>query len=56
MKKNADVALIYDKYGSFHRNNIAEGIKEYESKNKHRFVAIITVNSKKEVNEWQHDK
>ncbi|MCQ2281162.1 MAG: hypothetical protein MJZ99_00835 [Bacteroidales bacterium] len=51
--KGADIALIYDRYGSFHRNHIEDGIKEYVNKNarsKHQTVIeVIVVNSKGEV-------
>lgn len=56
--KNADIAVIYDKSGLFHRGDINNGIKRYESyaNNKHRFKAIIVVNQRGEVYEWNHSK
>ena len=55
MGKEADIALIYDKYNSFHREDIDRGIKRFEKLNKHRFKAILTVNTRREVHEWWHN-
>lgn len=53
--KDGDVALIYDRYGVFHRENIADGIARFETLNTKRLKAIVVINSKKEIYEWYHD-
>lgn len=54
--KGAEVALIYDKFNSYHRGDIDRGIKRFESNNpSYRFKAIVTVNTRREVYEWLHD-
>ncbi len=57
-KKGADVAVIYDKHGYFHRGDIQAGITKYEShkSNTHRFKAILVVSQDHHVFEWTHDK
>ena len=53
--KNAQIAVIYDKYNSYHREDINRGMKMFESKNKYRVKAVLTINTKGEVHEWLHD-
>lgn len=56
--KGSDVAIIYDRSRLFHRNDIENGIKEYESHqtNRHRFKAIIVIDGDRNVHEWTHNK
>ena len=54
--KNADIAVIYDRFNSYHRGDIDRGIKRFEELNPYyRFKAIVTVNTRREVHEWLHD-
>lgn len=55
--KNAEIAVIFDKYASFHKENIKAGMDLFEKEHGYRFKAILTVNKmhKKHVNEWHHD-
>lgn len=53
--KRAQIAVIYDRYGNFHQNDIDAGIRRFESRNSHRFECIITVNKRKEVHYWYHN-
>lgn len=57
-QKNVDVAVIYDKYGLFHRGDISAGIKTYEcfKTNNHRFKAIIVIDKNGGVHEHGHFK
>lgn len=50
--KRAQIPLIYDKYGVFHRQNIEDGLKRFEERNKYRFKAILVVDQKGNV--WEH--
>lgn len=56
--KNSSVAVIYDRGGVFHRDDIRAGIKTYESfkNNLHRFKAILVIDKNRNVYEWNHTK
>ena len=57
--KGAPVALIYDKYGIFHRDNIDRGMKQYIKVNKnsaHQSVKwVLVVNNKGKAYEWEFE-
>ena len=57
--KGASVALIYDRYSSFHRDNIDRGMKRYIKANKksiHQTVKwVLVVNNKGKAYEWEFD-
>ncbi len=56
--KHADVCVIYDKYGSFKREDIEYGMKSYQqhsSQWKH-IKAVLVINSKRKVYEHYFDK
>lgn len=57
-KKGSEVAVIYDRHGYFHRDNIQSGIKEYEKhpSNRHRFKSILVISQDRRVYEWTHTK
>lgn len=47
--KRAQVAVLYDRYDLFHREDIEHGMRYYQEKNpgwKHKAKALIVVNSK----------
>lgn len=50
--KRAQIPLIYDKYGSYHRENIEDGLSRFEKMNQYRFKAILVVD--KYGNIWVH--
>lgn len=52
MSKKADVAVIYDKYASYHRNNIGDGIERFSKNHAYKFKGIITINARGEIHEW----
>lgn len=56
--KGSSVAVIYDRGGVFHRDDIRAGIKKYESfkNNSHRFKAILVIDKDRNVYEWSHSK
>lgn len=56
--KGSSVAVIYDRGGVFHRENIRDGIRSYESfkNNSHRFNAILVIDKNRNVYEWKHTK
>ena len=56
--KGSSVAVIYDRGGIFHRDDIRAGIKKYESfkNNSHRFKAILVIDKNRNVYEWSHSK
>lgn len=54
-KKRSNIALIYDKYSLFHREDIENGMKAYQKSDKawqKKVKAVLVVNSKGEV--WEH--
>ena len=55
-RKQAQVPLIYDRFGSFHRNHIEEGLKRFEQMSRYRFKAILVVDKHGKVWEHQHNK
>lgn len=53
--KRSQIALIYDRYSLFSRDNIEEGMKYYQQHDnawRKKVKAILVVNSKREV--WEH--
>lgn len=57
--KRSQIALIYDKYSLFHRDDIENGMKLYQQKDKawrNKVKAVLVVNSKGEVYEHQFDE
>lgn len=57
-KKDADIAVIYDKHRTYNRNEVEAGIREYESypNNRHRFKKIIVIGSTGSVHVHKHNK
>lgn len=55
-EKNADIALIYDKFHIYHREDINRGIKEYELKNRYRFQRIMVITSDGRIHRHKHNK
>lgn len=58
--KHSQIALIYDRYSLFHRQDIEEGMRYYQSKH-HTWKekgakAVIVVNARKEVYEHHFDE
>jgi len=56
--KGSSVAVVYDRGGVLHRDDIRAGIKKYESfkNNSHRFKAILVIDQHGNVYEWTHTK
>lgn len=54
--KHAQIPLIYDRYGKFHRGDIENGLKRFEDRSSYRFKAIIVVDKKGNVWEHTHNK
>lgn len=58
--KHSQIALIYDKYSLFHRQDIVDGMKYYQSKyhawKEKGTKAVIVVNTKNEVYEHHFDE
>lgn len=50
--KRAQIPLIYDRYGSFHREHIEMGIERFEERLSYRFKAILVVD--RHGNVWEH--
>lgn len=50
--KNAQIPLIYDKNGKFHRDDIENGLKQFEENASYRFKAVLVVD--KNGNVWEH--
>lgn len=55
LEKKAKIAVIYDKYESYHRHNIEAGMNEFERHNDYRFKAILVVDSKGKIHEHIHN-
>ncbi|SEA80920.1 hypothetical protein SAMN04487851_114111 [Prevotella sp. tc2-28] len=58
-KKHSEIALIYDRHNLFHRKDIEDGMKHYQSitpKWEFKAKVVLVVNSKGEVYEHQFDK
>ena len=55
-KKEADIAVIYDKHRTYNRSEIEAGIKRYEGLNKYRFKKIIVIGSSGNVHVHTHNK
>ena len=53
-EKNADVAVIYDKYNSYHRQDIYDGINKFEQHSSYRFDRILVIESKGNVHIHKH--
>lgn len=56
MKKNADIALIFDKHYKYHRNTIEEGVKRFEEHNSYRFKRIIAISDKGKIHLHKHNE
>lgn len=54
--KNAQIPLIYDRYGRFHREHIEAGLRQFENNSSYRFQAILVVDSNGKVYEHIHNK
>lgn len=54
--KNARIPLIYDRYGRFHKENIEDGLTQFEENSSYRFKAILVVDKHGNVWEHQHNK
>lgn len=54
--KEANVAVIYDKNGAYHRDHIERGLSNYESKSDYRFKAILVIDKNGNVYEHIHNK
>lgn len=54
--KNAQIPVIYDRNGIYHRDNIERGLSDYESKSEVRFKAILVIDKNGKVWEHQHNK
>lgn len=54
--KNAQIPLIYDRYGRFHKEHIEAGLKQFEANSSYKFKAILVVDKYGNVWEHQHNK
>lgn len=55
-EKGASIALIYDRYGKMHRNNIEEGMKKYQRfANTNDIKAVLVVDKHKNLYEHHFD-
>lgn len=57
-RKGASVAVLYDKYGLLHRDDIDRGIRRYKGmkfRTQRSRLALITINNKGEIHEWFTD-
>lgn len=54
--KNAQMPLIYDRYGRFHKEHIEAGLKQFEDNSSYRFKAILVVDQYGNIYEHQHNK
>lgn len=54
--KRAQVPLIYDKFGMFHRHDIEAGLARFESRNSYRFKAILVADQHLKIWEHVHNK
>lgn len=54
--KNAQVPVIYDRNGIYHRDYIERGLADYESKFSYEFKAILVIDKNGRVWEHQHNK
>lgn len=54
--KNAQIPLIYDRYGRFHKEHIEAGLKQFEENSSYRFKALLVVDQYGNVWEHQHNK
>lgn len=55
-KKSADVAVVYDKHQVYHRQDVENGIKQFENHSKYRFKRIIVVSKSGNVYEHSHNE
>lgn len=53
--KGANVAVIYDRSGIYHRDNVERGLTNFESKSVYRFNAILVIDENGNVWEHQHN-
>ena len=54
--KRAEVAVIYDKNSIYHRQDVENGIKQYEYHKSYRFKRIIVISKSGNVYEHSHNK
>lgn len=54
-KKNAEIAIVYDKNYVYHRKDVDAGIKLYESLNNYKFKQIIVIASDGMVHRHKHN-
>ena len=57
--KGSEIAVVYDKKGLFHKEDVSKGIIEYEKHEnnmRHPFKAILLISKDKKVFEWRHNK
>ena len=55
MEKKAQICVIYDKYNSYHRNDISGGIEKFEKYETYRFDRIIVIESKGKIHIHKHN-
>lgn len=54
-KKQADVAVVYDKHYVYHRQDVESGIKQFEYHSSYRFKRIIVISKSGNVYEHSHN-
>ena len=54
--KRSEVALVYDKYGLYTKEDAKAGVLRYESHNSYRFKRIIVVSARGNVHVHKHNK
>ena len=54
--KRADVALVYDKYDLYTKDDAKSGVLRYERHNSHRFKRIIVVSARGNVHVHKHNE
>lgn len=53
--KKADMAVIYDKNKNYHRKDIDDGIKDFESRSKYRFKKILVIEANGKIHTHRHN-
>lgn len=53
--KRAEVAVVYDKHSNYHRQEVEDGIIEYEKHKSYRFKRIIVISKAGNVYEHSHN-
>lgn len=54
--KRADVALVYDKYDLYTKDDAKSGVLRYERHNSHRFKRIIVVSARGNIHVHKHNE